>query len=126
RLERRGRPDPEADVQSAVAEHVQGCNLLCSEQRISARNYQTGNAKANRPNESGKIGKRRHRFVKVGTASRTGILGARRYVRTVNFFRPREVIVGIVPQVRENKRVKVRENKRVKVCDVSKMSPTGG
>src|SRR5262245_5285566 len=92
--------------------------LLCSEQRISARNYQTGNAKANRPNESGKIGKRRHRFVKVGTASRIGILGARRYVRTVNFFRPREVVVGIVPQV--------RENKRVKVCDVSKMSPTGG
>ena len=79
---------------------------------------QTGNAKANRPNESGKIGKRRHRFVKVGTASRIGILGARRYVRTVNFFRPREVVVGIVPQV--------RENKRVKVCDVSKMSPTGG
>src|SRR5262245_21035735 len=68
--------------------------LLCSEQRISARNYQTGNAKANRPNESGKIGKRRHRFVKVGTASRIGILGARRYVRTVNFFRPREVVVN--------------------------------
>src|SRR5262249_9190512 len=48
----------------------------------------------NRPNESGKIGKRRHRFVKVGTASRIGIFGARRYVRTVNFFRPREVVVN--------------------------------
>ena len=61
----------------------------------SARHHQAGNPEVHRPHESGKIGKRGHRFVKVRTVAGIRIFGSRRDVSAVNLLSPREVVVNV-------------------------------
>ena len=95
RLDRRRRADADADVEPAFAEHVERGDLFGGEQRIAAGHHDASDAEAHRANQSGEIGQRSHRFVKVRThVARVAMIRAGRNMRAMNFVGPGQVIVN--------------------------------
>src|SRR5215470_12682393 len=78
RFHRRRRTYSETDIQPAIRENVQRCNLLRSEEGVAAGDDYTGDAESDRANQSRKIGKRRDRFIEIWAfITRMGIIRSR-------------------------------------------------